>query len=150
MPLGQQTIRPCSQAQFYLHKNIKTYLPTQKRYLWGKVWLAWHCLGVETSLDTEKKHSFFPATQFYYPLHVGYLVGWCIRCCVVIMLLSLFVFFDFVPALPMPELPLVGLEEDACSTNADSSPTTLTHAVCRALKAHALLDRPLPARCVGG
>ncbi len=33
-----------------------------------EVWLAWHYPGVETYLDTEKKHSFelsfFPATQF--------------------------------------------------------------------------------------
>jgi hypothetical protein len=33
---------------------------------------------------------------------------------------------------PLPPLPLVSVEVDACYTNADSSPATLLHAVCRA------------------
>jgi hypothetical protein len=44
----------------------------------------------------------------------------------------------------------VGKEDDACYTNADSSPATLAQAVCRALESHTSLDQPLPAGCTGG
>jgi hypothetical protein len=54
-----------------------------------------------------------------------------------------------VPPPPLPPPPLVGRKEDACSRNANSSPTTLVHAISRALKANASLDRPLPASLVG-
>jgi hypothetical protein len=53
------------------------------------------CPGVETYLDTLKKHSFehsfSPATQLS-PLCVGCLVGCHVGCCVVVMLLSLSLF----------------------------------------------------------
>ncbi len=52
------------------------------------------------------------------------------------------------PLLPLPLL--FGREDDAFSTHADSSPAMLAHVVCRALKAHVLLDRPLPASPKGG
>jgi hypothetical protein len=51
---------------------------------------------------------------------------------------------------PLPPQPLVGAEDDACYTNADSSPATLVQAVCQALESHTSLDQPLPASCVGG
>ncbi len=51
---------------------------------------------------------------------------------------------------PPPLPPLVGGEDKAHSTNANSSPAALAHAVCRALKARGSLDRPLPAGCTGG
>jgi hypothetical protein len=38
------------------------------------------------------------------------------------------------PLPPLPPLPLVSVEDDACYTNANSSPTLSAHAVCRALK----------------
>jgi hypothetical protein len=44
-----------------------------------------------------------------------------------------------------PPLPLVGEEDDACYTNADSSLATLAQAVCRALESLASLDWPIPA-----
>jgi hypothetical protein len=50
---------------------------------------------------------------------------------------------------PPPLLPLVG-KDDAQSPSASCSPTALVYAVCRALKACALLDWPLPAGPVGG
>jgi hypothetical protein len=50
---------------------------------------------------------------------------------------------------PLPPL-LVGKEDDACYTNAVSSPATLAQAVCRALEFRASLDRPLSASCTGG
>jgi hypothetical protein len=53
---------------------------------------------------------------------------------------------------PLPPLPplSVGGEDATCSTNADSNPTALVHAICRALKARALSDRPLSTGCLGG
>jgi hypothetical protein len=107
------------------------------------------------------KHSFFPAIQLF-PLCVGCLVGCCVGCCVVVMLLSLSL-FTLLPHCqhrrchhrwhaaatigmpPPPPLPSDGKEDDACYTNADSSPATSAQAVCRALESRALLDRPLPA-----
>jgi hypothetical protein len=77
---------PCPQAQFFSHKNTKTYLSRQKK-VHSEVCLALHCPGVKTYLDTEKKHSFthsfFPATQLS-PLHVGCLVDCPFGCCVVV------------------------------------------------------------------
>jgi hypothetical protein len=59
-----------------------------------------------------------------------------------------------VPLLPPPPLlllpPLIGGEDNARSTNANSSPATSAHAVFQALKAPALLDQPLLASCAGG
>jgi hypothetical protein len=52
--------------------------------------------------------------------------------------------------LSLPQLPLVGKEDDPCYTNADSSPATSAQAVCRALESRALLDCPLPASRAGG
>jgi hypothetical protein len=46
-------------------------------------------------------------------------------------------------------LPLIGGEDDAHSTNADSSPAVSASAVCWALKACVLLDQPLPAGHAG-
>ncbi len=46
-------------------------------------------------------------------------------------------------------LLLVDEEDDARSTNAVSSLATLAHTDCRAMKARALLDRPLLARIAG-
>jgi hypothetical protein len=48
-------------------------------------------------------------------------------------------------------LPLssFGGEDNACSTNANSSPTALAQVVCWALKAHASSDRPLLAGRLG-
>jgi hypothetical protein len=52
---------------------------------------------------------------------------------------------------PLPLLPLfVSQEDNVHSTNANSSPTTSAHAICRALKVHTSLDRPLLASCKGG
>jgi hypothetical protein len=45
---------------------------------------------------------------------------------------------------PPPSPPLFGREDEARSTNANSSPTASAHAICRALKACTLLDQPLP------
>jgi hypothetical protein len=53
------------------------------------------------------------------------------------------------PLPPLPPLP-VGKEDDACYTNANSSPPTLVQAVCQALESHVWLDRPLKAGCMGG
>jgi hypothetical protein len=50
---------------------------------------------------------------------------------------------------PLPPLS-VGEEDDACYTNANSSPATSVQAVCRALESRTLLDRPLPAGRAGG
>jgi hypothetical protein len=51
---------------------------------------------------------------------------------------------------PLLPPPLVSKEDDACYTNANSSPTTSLQAICRALESRALLDQPLPAGCMGG
>jgi hypothetical protein len=51
---------------------------------------------------------------------------------------------------PPPPPPLVGEEDDACYSNANSSPAMLAQAVFRALESRTLLDGPLPADCVGG
>jgi hypothetical protein len=69
-------------------------------------------------------------------------------CCHVVVV----VFVYFVAALPTPPPPplSVGKEDDACYTNADSSPATSAQAVCRALESRASLDRPLPAGLAGG
>jgi hypothetical protein len=45
---------------------------------------------------------------------------------------------------------LVGVGDDACYRNTDSSPATSAHPVCRALNAHALSEWPLLAGCAGG
>ncbi len=52
--------------------------------------------------------------------------------------------------LPPPLPPSVRGEDNARSTNANSSPTALAYAVCRALKACVLSDRPLLAGPAGG
>jgi hypothetical protein len=109
----------------------------------SEVWLVLHCPGVETYLDTEKKHSFehsfFPTAQLF-PLGVGCLVGCRVGCCVVVMLLLLFCLLccrvantaaaATVSTPLLPPLLSVGLEVNACYTNANSSPATLLHAVC--------------------
>jgi hypothetical protein len=51
--------------------------------------------------------------------------------------------------LPPLFLLLFGGEDNAHFTNANSSPTALVHAICRALKARTLSDWPLPAGLVG-
>ncbi len=50
---------------------------------------------------------------------------------------------------PLPLPPSFGGEDNACSTNANSSPTMLAHAVCQVLKACTSIDRPLLAGPVG-
>jgi hypothetical protein len=59
------------------------------------------------------------------------------------------VLLAMVPPLPPPPL-LFGSKDNACFRNSNSSPTALVHIICQALKAHASLDRPLPAGPVGG
>ncbi len=54
------------------------------------------------------------------------------------------------PTLPPPLLLSVGMEDDACYMNADSSPATSAHTICGALNACVLFDRPLPVGCAGG
>jgi hypothetical protein len=49
------------------------------------------------------------------------------------------------PLLPLLPPPLVDAEDDACYMNPDSSPASLVHAICRALKARLSSDQPLPA-----
>jgi hypothetical protein len=51
--------------------------------------------------------------------------------------------------LPPPPMPLVVREDDAHSMSTDSSPIALVYAVCRVLKARALLDRSLLAGRAG-
>ncbi len=51
--------------------------------------------------------------------------------------------------LPPPPQSLVSEEDYAHSTDADSSPAALAHSICRALKAHVLVDQSLPSGCVG-
>jgi hypothetical protein len=51
---------------------------------------------------------------------------------------------------PLPPPPSFSREGNAHSTNANSSPTALVHAICRVMKARTLSDWPLPADCVGG
>jgi hypothetical protein len=51
---------------------------------------------------------------------------------------------------PLPPPLLVGKENDACYTNANSSPATSAQAVCRASESCPFLDRPLPAGRAGG
>ncbi len=51
---------------------------------------------------------------------------------------------------PPPPTPSVDVVDDACYTNAHSSPATLAHAVCWVLEARTLLDQPLLAGCTGG
>ncbi len=58
------------------------------------------------------------------------------------------VLLAMVPLPPLP--PLVGREDNTLSTNTNGSLTELVRAVCRALKAHAPSDRPLPAGRAGG
>ncbi len=57
------------------------------------------------------------------------------------------VLLPMVPSLPPP--PLVSREDNAHSKNANNSPTASMHAVCRELKAHALLGWPLLAGHTG-
>jgi hypothetical protein len=52
--------------------------------------------------------------------------------------------------LPLMPSPLVCEEDDARSTNADSRPAALVHAVCRAMKAHVSSDWLLPDSGTGG
>ncbi len=52
--------------------------------------------------------------------------------------------------LPPPLPPLFVGEYNACSTHANSSPTVSAYAICRALKACALLVWPLLAGPAGG
>ncbi len=72
-------------ALHFEHRSLDTF-PARKK-VHSEVCLALHCPGVETYLDTEKKHSFthsfFPATQLS-PLRVGCLVGCHVGCCVVV------------------------------------------------------------------
>jgi hypothetical protein len=52
--------------------------------------------------------------------------------------------------MPLPPPPSVGVEDDACYTNADSSPAMLAHTICQALNARTLFDQPLLASRAGG
>jgi hypothetical protein len=51
---------------------------------------------------------------------------------------------------PPPPPQSFGGEDNARSTSPDSSPNELVYPVFWVLKAHTLLDRPLPAGCAGG
>jgi hypothetical protein len=123
------------------HKNIP-FLP-ENRYLWRS---AWHSIvqGSRHTWTLQKKHSFkhsfFPATQLSCCCHCLHLL-----CCRVANTVAA----DTVGMPPPPPPPLIGEEDDACYTNANSSPATSAHAVCRALESRALLDRPLPAGHAG-
>ncbi len=51
---------------------------------------------------------------------------------------------------PPPSQLSFGRDDNTHSTNANSSPTVLAHAIYQALKARASLEGALPAACVGG
>jgi hypothetical protein len=108
----------CPQEHLFLHKNIKTNLSRPKKSTLGGLASVEHCSGAETYLDTEKK-KFLSCHSILFPHHVGFLVGCCVGCYVVVMLLLLSS-LTLLPrcqrrtaALGTPP-PSVGVVDDAC------------------------------------
>ncbi len=133
-----------STGTIFLHKNIKTYLSHTKKVPL-EVWRASHCPGVETYLDTEKnivsKIVSFPSLNhspfmLVVMLVVVLVVVLLSCCCCCLCLLCCRVANTAAAATnstpPPPPLLLVSVKIDACYTNANSSPATLLHALCRA------------------
>jgi hypothetical protein len=147
---------------FFLHKNIP--LPPKKRYLRRSA-LCSTVQGLRHSW-TQKKTvlnivSFlplnYPPSMLAVLLVVVLVVVLMSCCCCCLHLLCCRIAniaaantFGTPPLPPPPPPLLVGKEDDACYTNADSSPPTLAQAVCRALESRTLLDRPLPAGRMSG
>ncbi len=110
-----------------------------------EVWLALHCPGVKTYLDTQKNivsHivSFpllnYPPSVLAVVLVVVLVVVLLSCCCHCLHLLCCCVANTAAAATfgtpPPPPPPSVGKKVDACYMNANSSPATLAYAVCRA------------------
>jgi hypothetical protein len=55
---------------------------------------------------------------------------WLLYCCHVVVIV--FVVAAAAIGALLPPLPLVGVEDDACYTNADSNPAKSAHAICGA------------------
>jgi hypothetical protein len=147
---------------FFTQKHKYTSFPPEKRYLRRS---AWRCTvqGSRHTWTLQKKHSF--EHSFFPPLNyspsvlavllvVVLVVVLLSCCCCCFHLLCCRVANTAAAAAvgmpPPPSPPSVGKEDDACYTNADSSPATLAQTVCQALESRASLDRPLPAGCAGG
>jgi hypothetical protein len=141
------------------HKNLP--FPPEKRYLWRSAWRS-TVQGLRHTWTLQKKHS--STTVSFPPLNyspsvlavllVVVLVVVLLSCCCCCLCYLYCRIANTAAATfgtpPPPPPPLVGEEDDACYTNANSSPATLAQAVCWVLESHASLDLPLPARHAGG
>ncbi len=134
-------LRWCPQAQFFSHKTSKHTFPAKKRYLWRSGWRS----TVQGSRHTWtlKKYIVLNIVSFpplnYSPsvlavlLVVVLVVVLLLCCCPCLCLLCCRIANTATAATvgmpPLPPLPLVGEEDDACYTNADSSPATSAQAM---------------------
>jgi hypothetical protein len=156
-------LRLCPQAQFFSPKNTKTYLSRQKKDIFGG--LPGVALSRGRDIPGHSRKNTVLNTVSFPPLNyspsmlvvllvvvlVVMLLSCCCRClCLLCCRVANTPAATTVGILPSPPLLLVGEEEDACYTNANSSPATWAQAVCRALESRASLDRPHPANCAGG
>ncbi len=138
-------LRGCPQAQFFSHKNIKTYLSRPKKGTFGGLpgitklcsKLFFLCPGVETYLDTKKNivsNIVSPPPLNYPPsmlavFLVVVLVVVLLSCCSCCLCLLCCRVANTTAAaivgMPLPPPPPSGgMEVDACYTNANSSPAT--------------------------
>ncbi len=163
--MNNRHLRGCPQAQFFSHKNIKTYLSHPKKGTFGGL------PGVALSRGRDipghrKKHSFehsslpplnYPPSVLAVLLVVMLVVVLLSCCCCCLCLLCCRIAnttaaatVGMPPPPPPPPPPSVGKEDDACYTNANSSPPMSAQTVCQALESHALLDWPLLTGHTGG
>jgi hypothetical protein len=156
-------LRWCPQAQFFSPKNTKTYLSCQKKGTFGG--LPGVALSRGRDIPGHSRKNTVSNTVSFPPLNyspsmlavllvVALVVVLLSCCCCCLCLLCCRVAntaaATTIGTPPTPPLPLVDKEDDACYTNTNSIPSTLTQAVCQALESHASWDRPLPAGYMGG
>jgi hypothetical protein len=152
-----------STGTIFSPKNIKTYLSRQKKGTFGG--LAGIALSRGCDIPGQSKKNTVSNIVSFPPLNyspadlavllvvvlVVVLLSYCCRClCLLCCRIANTAAAATVSMLPLPPLPLVGEEDDACFTNAHSSPAMSAQAVCRALESRTSLDRPLLASRADG
>jgi hypothetical protein len=145
--------KPCPQAQFFSPKNTKTYFSHQKKGTFGG--LPGVALSRGQDIPGHSRKNTVSNTVSFPPLNyspsvlavllvVVLVVVLLSCCCCCLCFLCCHVANTAAAATagmppPLP-LPSVSKEDDACYTNADSSPATSAQAFYQALESRMLLD----------
>ncbi len=133
-----------STGAFFLHKNIKTYLfCTRKGTFRGLAGVALsrgcdiprHWNKIVSNIVSFLPLNYSPSVLAVLLVDVLVVVLFSCCCCCLCLLCCRVANTASAATIsmpPPPTLPSVGVEVDACYTNANSSPATLLHAICQA------------------